>query len=76
LRHKTEENEFGETVSAKPVRDLIEAEQETELVLAAFNGSKLYQIKEPFEKFQISSDEWLAMTQEQGKKESRKRLCC
>ena len=40
LRHKTVEKELGETAFAKAVRELIEDEQETELVLAVFNGSE------------------------------------
>ena len=56
LRHKRGERELGETAFAKAVRELIDDEQETKFVLAVFNGSELYQIKEPFKKFQISRD--------------------
>lgn len=70
LRHKTGDEELAETAFAKAVRELIEDEQETELVLAVFNGSEFYLIKEPFNKFQISRDERFAM------KGRRKRLYC
>ena len=70
LRHKTGDEELAETAFAKAVRELIEDEQETELVLAVFNGSEFYLIKEPFNKFQISRDKRFAM------KGRRKRLYC
>ena len=70
LRHKTGDEELAETAFAKAVRELIGDEQETELVLAVFNGSEFYLIKEPFNKFQISRDERFAM------KGRRKRLYC
>ena len=71
LRHKTGEKELGETAFAKAVRELIEDEQETELVLAVFNGSEFYQIKEPFNKFQISRDERFAMKGSNGRRKKK-----
>lgn len=71
LRHKTGEKELGETAFAKAVRELIEDEQETELVLAVFNGSEFYQIKEPFNKFQISRDERFAMKGTNGRRKKK-----
>lgn len=70
LRHKTGEKELGETAFAKAVRELID-EQETELVLAVFKGSEFYQIKEPFDKFQISRDERFAMKGSNGRRKKK-----
>ena len=36
--------ELGVTAFAKAVKELIEDDQETELVLAIFDGSELYQL--------------------------------
>lgn len=68
LRHKTGDKELGETAFTQAVRELIEDEQETEVVLTMFGGSQLYQFKEPFRKLEIPRDVWFSMNEEQRTK--------
>ena len=60
--------ELDDTAFAKAVKELIEGDQETELVLAIFDGSELYQLKEPFRKLHIQRDVWFSMREEQRTK--------
>jgi len=50
------------------VRELIDGEQETEVVLTVFGGSQLYQFKEPFRKLEILRDVWFSLNEEQRMK--------
>ena len=68
LRHKTGDKELRETAFSQAVKELIEDEQETEVVLAMFGGSQLYQLKEPFKNLEIPRDTWFSMNEEQRMK--------
>ena len=67
LRHKTGGKELGETAFAKAMKELIEDDQETEFILALFNGSEQYKLREPFKHLTVTNDEWFGMSEEQRK---------
>ena len=74
IRHKTGGKELGETEYAKAMKELIEDDQETEFILALFDGSEQYEFRESFRHLPVSNDVWFGMTEERRKKDSY-RLC-
>ena len=43
------------------MRELVEDSQETEVVLAMHGALKVYEVREPFHKFQLEREEWFRM---------------
>ena len=65
LRDKTKGKEQGETSFIREMKELIEDSQETEVVLAMHGASEVYEVREPFRKFQLEREEWFRMNESQ-----------
>lgn len=68
LRHKTGGKELGETAFAKAIKELIEDDQETEFILALYEGSEQYEFRGLFKHLIVSREDWFAMSEAQRKK--------
>lgn len=65
LRDKTKGREQEETSFIREMKELIEDSQETEVVLAMHGASEVYEVREPFRKFQLEREEWFRMNESQ-----------
>ena len=50
------------------MKELIEDDQETEFILALFNGSEQYEFREQFKHLTVTHDDWFGMSEEQRKR--------
>jgi hypothetical protein len=68
LRDKTNGREQGETSFIRDMKELIEDSQETEVVLAMYGASEVYEVRESFRKFELQREEWFRMNEDQRRK--------